>query len=364
MRVLHVAAGNLYGGVERILGEIARADGGRHHAFALAFDGRASAEIGASGADVRIFGPARFSRPLSVWRARRRLREQWDLAMFDAVLCHSPWSCVLAAPAIPRRAFALYAHDALGGRHWTERGLRRHPPVVVIANSRYTADVVRPWLRAPISVVYAPVSQMAADASARSDVRRELSVVPDAAVIMIAARLERWKGHDELLRAAAALPKTAWEIWIAGGPQRDYEAAYERELRQLAAARGIDERVRFLGARTDVARLMAAADIYCQPNTAPEPFGIVFVEALSAGLPVVTARGGGADEIVTDACGVLVERGDEAALVSALQRLIDDTAWRRSLGEAGRDRARALCNPSSQLAALERALLPVSGAAA
>ena len=52
--------------------------------------------------------------------------------------------------------------------------------------------------------------------------------------------------------------------------------------------RGIAGRVRFLGERRDVAACMHAADIHCQPNTAPEPFGLVFVEALYAGLPVVT----------------------------------------------------------------------------
>ena len=59
---------------------------------------------------------------------------------------------------------------------------------------------------------------------------------------------------------------------------------------------------------------MHAADIHCQPNTAPEPFGLVFVEALYAGLPVVTTALGGALEILTDACGVLVPAGDAPAL--------------------------------------------------
>ena len=67
--------------------------------------------------------------------------------------------------------------------------------------------------------------------------------------------------------------------------------------------------MRFLGERRDVAACMRAADIHCQPNTAPEPFGLAFVEALYAGLPVVTTALGGALEILTDACGVLVPAG-------------------------------------------------------
>ena len=68
--------------------------------------------------------------------------------------------------------------------------------------------------------------------------------------------------------------------------------------------------MRFLGQREDVPRLMAAADVFCQPNTGPEPFGIVLVEALYAGLPVVTSGFGGAAEIVDQTCGVLTAPGD------------------------------------------------------
>ena len=80
----------------------------------------------------------------------------------------------------------------------------------------------------------------------------------------------------------------------------------------VAAARrlGIDDRVRWLGERQDVRRLLGAADVHCQANVAPEPFGIAYVEALAAGLPVVASRAGGAMEIVDESCGVLVPAGD------------------------------------------------------
>ena len=74
----------------------------------------------------------------------------------------------------------------------------------------------------------------------------------------------------------------------------------------LVARKGLAERVRFLGERADVPDLLGAADIHCQPNSSPEPFGLAFVEALHAALPVVTSDAGGAREIVTPACGVLV----------------------------------------------------------
>ena len=98
---------------------------------------------------------------------------------------------------------------------------------------------------------------------------------------------------------------------------------------------------------------MAGADIYCQPNTAAEGFGITFIEALAANLPVVTSDFGGASEIVTPQCGVLCPPGDSNSVTMALRALFKDPLRRRALGEAGPGRARELCDPARQLVALE-----------
>jgi glycosyltransferase involved in cell wall biosynthesis len=127
-------------------------------------------------------------------------------------------------------------------------------------------------------------------------------------------------------------------------------------LQAEARAAGIADRIRFLGQRSDVPHLLAAADIHCQPNTGPEPFGIAFVEALYAGLPVVSTRIGGAAEIVNETCGVLVPPADPAALASALGALIADPAARARLASAGPARAGQLCDPGTALARLEELL--------
>jgi glycosyltransferase involved in cell wall biosynthesis len=98
-----------------------------------------------------------------------------------------------------------------------------------------------------------------------------------------------------------------------------------------------------------VPALLTAADIHCQPNTAPEPFGIAFVEALFAGIPVVTTRLGGAVEIVNDTCGVLVPPGDPTALATALEELISNDANRESLGSNGPARAAGLCDVRARM---------------
>jgi glycosyltransferase involved in cell wall biosynthesis len=141
-----------------------------------------------------------------------------------------------------------------------------------------------------------------------------------------------------------------------GGAQRRAEADFLERLRLRAGDFGIADRVRWLGERTDVPRLLAAADLYCQANVAPEPFGVVFIEALAAGLPVVATRLGGACEIVDETCGVLVPPADPDSLSAALRALIEDACHRRSLAHGGPDRARRLSSPSTQLAKLEDAL--------
>ena len=177
----------------------------------------------------------------------------------------------------------------------------------------------------PCEVVYYPVAA-APDVSQadRAAVRAELGAAPEATLVIQVSRMEEWKGHRLHLNALARLAgapggsdgRSKWSCWIVGGAQRAHEARYLEALRAEAAALGIGSRVHFLGQRGDVARLLATADIHCQPNTGPEPFGITFIEALYAGLPVVTTAIGGALEIVDGSCGILVEPDDPAALAA------------------------------------------------
>ena len=132
------------------------------------------------------------------------------------------------------------------------------------------------------------------------------------------------------------------------------------QLRHGESKLGIAERVRFLGERSDVSRILRAAEIYCQPNTSPEPFGLAFVEALGVGIPVISTAIGAATEIIDDSCGVLVEPGDIQALAGALRRLIEERGERSRLGAAGPARARVLCDPSRQVKRVAEALSRVA----
>ena len=99
--------------------------------------------------------------------------------------------------------------------------------------------------------------------------------------------------------------------------------------------------------------LLAAADLHCQANLEPEPFGVTFVEALAAGLPVVSVNEGGVVEIVDRSCGLLVPSRDVRALPS-LATLVDDDGYRHQLASGTQARARHLCYSSTQVVRLRR----------
>ena len=352
MRVLHLYAGNLYGGIETFLTTMARL---RHLApgmepeFGLCFRGRLWDELVATGAAVHDLGPVRLSRPWMVWRARRRLRRVLAESRPEVVVTHDSWPHTVFAPAVRRAGIRLvhFVHGHANGRHWLDRLASRTPSNLVVANSQFTAGSVGnvfPGTR--VEVWYCPVARPALEGTTRAEVRAEFGTPDGTVVILQASRLERWKGQAAHLSALAILRDIpGWECWLAGGEQKAGESEFMAELRTAANRAGIADRVRFLGQRADVSRLMAAADVFCQPNIGPEPFGIVFVEALYAGLPVVTSGFGGATEIVDKTCGVLTTPGDAEALAAALRSLIQDPSRRQTLGAAGPNRAQVALRP-------------------
>lgn len=380
MNVLHLGAGNLYGGVERFLATLARERGscpGMAPGFGLASGGgRIARELAELHTPAAVFGPVRVSRPWQIRAARRRLAAQLRAARPGVAVCHAPWVLGLFGPAVRAAGVPLgfWMHDAVrpGARHWTERWARRCPPDLAIANSRFSADGLPALFGARAAggmtqlVLPYPVSPPEpGDAAARERTRAELGASAGSVVILQVSRLERWKGAHVLLEALGVLRDTPdWVCWLAGGAQRPEEAAYLEELRARAAELGLGPgRVRFLGQREDVGRLLAAADVFCQANTGPEAFGIVFVEALGAGLPVVAGDAGGPREIVDAGCGRLVPPGDAGALAATLRELVGDAALRKTLGAGGPARARAWCEPAAVLGRLESALRDLSARA-
>lgn len=368
-RVLHVHAGNMYGGVETVLEAVhheQRRHGGVAHEFALCFDGRIRQSLEAAGAVVHDLGPARVSRPDLILRARRRLAGVLRDSAPDVVLTHSSWSQALFGATVraTARPLATWLHDCPDGRHWLQRLAARQRPDLVLANSRFTAQAAgRLYPHVPVDVVHYPLRlNEPVEAEVRARVRGEMGVPEATRVIVQVSRFEPYKGHRVLLDALQLLAgRPDWECWIVGGAQRDSERRLAGQLAARAREAGLDGRMRFLGMRADVTRLLAAADIFCQPNVGPEPFGIVFVEAMNAGLPVVTSGLGAAPEVVPEGCGSLVPPDDAAALARELATYLDDDDRLRRARSLGPLHARALCDGAARLRDLEKALARAAG---
>jgi glycosyltransferase involved in cell wall biosynthesis/2-polyprenyl-3-methyl-5-hydroxy-6-metoxy-1,4-benzoquinol methylase len=362
VRVLHVYSGNLFGGIETFLSTLARhrSDAQATADFALCFEGRLADELRASGAALHVLGAVRARSPRSIAAARRALAEVLQRRRYHVVVCHSAWPHALFAPVARRCGARLvyFMHDVPNARGWVDRWADRTPPDLVLCNSEFTAasgrwffpGVTRTVARLPVELA------RTTDQTRRAQTRSALDTASDAIVILQASRMQEWKGHRLLIDALGELRGHArWVCWIAGGAQRASEIAYQRELEERVERLGLGARVRFLGQRSDVPALMEAADIFCQPNLGPEPFGMAFVEALGAGLPVVATAMGGASEIVTPSCGRLVA-ADAKSVAAALRELLDDGDERQRLAAAGPERAQALCEPRERTMALAREL--------
>jgi glycosyltransferase involved in cell wall biosynthesis len=358
LRVLHVNSGNLYGGVETLLVTLAQlrhlCEGMEPH-FALCYEGRLGHELIATGVSVHQLGRVRISRPWTVRSARRRLRELLSRQRFDIVICHMPWSLGVFGSTVrdAGEKLGFWAHGVHTGRSWLERWARLTVPDFFVAPSHFSAASLQTLFRdLPGEVVYCPLAlpdSLPADSS-RTATRREQSVDDKTAVIIQVSRLEKGKGHLVHLEALSLLKSMdGWVCWMVGGPQRREEDEYLGHLQREAKRLGIADRVRFLGQRSDVPKLLAAADVFCQPNQAPESFGITFVEALWAGLPVITTGIGGGAEIIDDSCGLLVEPGNTTQLARSLRSLIESPELRARFACAGPQRARELCYPAAQM---------------
>ncbi|RAS70388.1 glycosyltransferase involved in cell wall biosynthesis [Lentzea atacamensis] len=282
----------------------------------------------------------------------RSLMHDWQAWRPDVVHSHF-WMSGLASVLATRRhqVPVVHTYHALGTVKRRYQGARDTSPANRIAVERLigqevaaiaaTCDdeveelMVMGLKRSKITVVPCGVDtklfESVGPVAARTPPNRIVSV----------GRLVPRKGFDDLIAALALVPDT--ELVIAGGPpdlQADPEA---QRLLAFAEARGVADRVHLIGhvARTDMPALLRSADVVaCVPWY--EPFGIVPLEAMACGVPVVaSAVGGLTDTVVHGVTGVLTPPRDPKALGRVLRRLLADRSRRMAFGIAGQDRVDA-----------------------
>jgi glycosyltransferase involved in cell wall biosynthesis len=157
----------------------------------------------------------------------------------------------------------------------------------------------------------------------------------DSLIVTCVAELHQRKGIDVLLKAIPSVtekyPNLKF-VFVGGGPDKKIFIDLAHKLK-------LDSHVVFLGQRSNIARLLASSDIFVLPSRR-EAFGLVNLESMLCGLPVIASRVGGIPEIIEDGkTGLLVAPENSQALSNAILKLVKSPKLRNDMGQAGQQRA-------------------------
>jgi len=194
-------------------------------------------------------------------------------------------------------------------------------------------------------------------------VKGEFGFDPEAPVVAVIGRLDRWKGQDHFIKAMSQVVRNVPKVraLIVGDPE-PYCLDYFEELQSLVESLGLSGRVIFAGHRSDVPRLMRALTVLVHSSSEPEPFGRVIIEGMAVGLPVVATRAGAVPEIIEDGVsGILVPPRDPNAMAEAVISLLRDPQRVSSIGKAARRRVEELFTVQQYLAGVEQVYQQVLG---
>lgn len=270
----------------------------------------------------------------------RRHRHQFDLiklngsistAASDINAVHFVHSAWIHSPVHPARQhhnlYGLYqrAYSALNAA-WEKWAFRRTRQVIAVS-SKIQQELLD--IHVPPEKIQVIVNGVDLQEFCPGRVDRQPWQLPGDRVLGLFAgdlRSNR-KNLDTVLRAMVSVPE--FHLAVAGSIQG---SPYPELVQQL----GLQNQVHFLGYRRDLAQLMRAMDCFVFPSRY-EPFGLVVLEAMASGLPIVTATTTGAADLVTPDCGfVLSDAEDVAGLAGALRQLTDRPDLRQQMGLAAR----------------------------
>ncbi|MFW9842809.1 MAG: glycosyltransferase family 4 protein [Candidatus Thorarchaeota archaeon] len=179
----------------------------------------------------------------------------------------------------------------------------------------------------------------------------------DAFICLTSGRFVPQKGHYHLIEAARALVDRCGHIFfllLGDGP-------LEAELVEQIRRYNLTDRFVFCGLLEKHQKAVFGADVYVHPAVI-EPYGIVLVEAMAAGLPVVATKVGGIPEVVEEnETALLVDAADPGQLTGAVERFYTDESLRKSYGRSGYERCQRMFRMESMIDRIESALQEVAG---
>ena len=279
-------------------------------------------------------------RPLGFWRSQRAIARWLRGQKPDLVHVNSFWAPELVIPAVKSAGFPVIYHcrdlyDYLDPARVSAFRMCN----AIIAITRCVADRLEALLPGlPVNVIYNDVDLTQLDAAPPDRALRPALGWEDCFVIGIASRISPDKGQLDFIRAAGILKERCprARFLVVGSPlfthDRDYPASLDSEILAL----GLQGRVHFTGFVENVASVYKTMDV-CVLASRSEPFGLVVVEAMACGIPVVATRSGGPEEIIRDGeTGLLVEVEQPDQMADAILRLLENVALRASISAAAR----------------------------
>lgn len=172
------------------------------------------------------------------------------------------------------------------------------------------------------------------------EARAKLGLPDNGYLIGIVGRLQRWKGMHVLVEAMPkVLEQYSNATCVIVGGKHAFEPEYEDFLKSYIVLKGMQDKVIMAGLQQNIPEWVQAMDVFVHASD-KEPFGIVIIEAMSLGKPVIAADAGGPTEIISDSVnGLLTPYGDASALANAILRYLDNPEFAQNVGAAARKRA-------------------------
>lgn len=350
MRILHVITSINRGGAENQLMSLVRLQRAAGHALRVAYlreEGEWRAEMEALGIEVSDLRMETFRIPQAAWRLRREIRdfepEVVNAHLQPAELCSRLALLGTSSAELPlvitKHNLKVFAH--LPGEAIVARWVARRASAIIAVSESVKALCDGNGCSAASGKIFTVKNAIdlspyePGNLGRAGALRREWGVRESEVLVGTVGRLLPVKAFHVLIRAFAAYQATS-----VGGAKLAVvgRGALLGELEGLSKSLGIADKVIFPGFREDIPAVMAAFDVFALTSES-EAFGVVILEAMAAGKPVVATRAGGIPEIVVDGVtGKLVPCGDHEAAARALS-FFDLPANRLAFGSAGRKRA-------------------------
>lgn len=310
--------------------------------------GPLEAELRGHGLDVRVLHRHRMRNVLAIARAILQIH---SLVQSNRLrLLHSngfrthPYGGLAARLAQVPEVWSVHAVERPS---WSTEVIARLPTSHVIGNCRQAADYFA-GRGIPTSLVWPAVEVIQHErALKRSELAKQFGLPDKARWILVASRLQRFKGQHYLIHALAALGAEFKDVHaiIAGGALFGMEEDYAVELRRLADALGVSDRVHFVGFIAEP-QTLGSLILQCELMVHPaleESFGLSVAEAQALGRPVLAFAATGPMAIIEEGkTGHLVAIGDQMALNRRLAEMLADSARLAAMGAAGADRVNRL----------------------